>query len=114
MNDTRLLHIKDHLTEALLALNADIVNVSVVSACLDDARETVIDLVDGGGLSRSDANRLDAARNYINSALPLLGREWLWDSAEQFIGAALELIEFMATNVRPIRTRNGTTPEGAA
>jgi hypothetical protein len=41
-----------------------------VTALLDDARSLLVDIVDDGpGVPEVDANRIDAARQFINSAL---------------------------------------------
>jgi len=68
-----------------------------MDACLDDARTTLVDVVDGGisdGVSRADLNHLDSARVYMNRAVELL------TAADQFIGHAQEHVALaFSTNV---------------
>lgn len=121
MNDSRLDVAKSELEAAMLELDRDEPDEGRVTALLDDARTSVVDIVQEGissGWSK-DLNQLDAVRQFINRAASLLDtkspRAWVYSSVQQFIGHGLDhLAVVMSSNVVPIRGRRPGPGGGAA
>lgn len=100
-DDSRGEHVRQDLAASLLSRRRTL-------ASLDDARTTIVDVVDAGiskGVSPRDLNHLDAARVFINRAIELE------KAAASFTRNAQHHVALaFSDNVVEI----GTTPEGVA
>ena len=100
MNDSRGQHVQQDLAAARVSRRR-------MDACLDDARTTIVDIVENGiseGITRQDLNNLDTARTYLSRAVELT------KAADQFISHAQEHVALaFSPNVVELRT-----PDGAA
>lgn len=75
MDDTRIQTAKTEAHEAMVELDSDQPNIRRAIALLDDSRNGIVDVVEGGlsgGCSKADLNQLDSARMYINKAISML------------------------------------------
>lgn len=77
-------------TKAMVELDSDQPNIRRAIALLDDSRNGIVDVVEGGlsgGCSKADLNQLDSARMYINKAISMLTKsssppEWMFSSVQ--------------------------------
>lgn len=95
MNDTRINQAHSLLEAAHTNLNRLAYDMGVITAVLDDARELIVNIVDESRLPYPKAiNRLDAARNFINSAIKLVQRGWAASEAQVLIRSAMDQLEY--------------------